>query len=268
MGNNSAQYDIADKIIDFLTSYPGVTEVWSSYRPGKDIIDLKFNHSVLASHQLTVSDVTQAVAVALDGIIVGSQQTLNERVYFRLQLPPRFTGQLDTLENLVVMNDSGDAIFLKSIVQLQIRPGVANIKHYFGKRTVTVYGGIDRHETDVSTINSDLVTFINKQNWASRFPNLRFVFNGEIEQQKKSLGNIGVAFTICLVSVFFVLVLLFNSFIQPFLVLLAIPFSLAGVVVGFGIQGLPLSILALTGVIGLVGVLVNEYFERGLVLAI
>ncbi len=258
VGNDDTKLEIADQIISFLRNHPGTTEVWDSYRPGKDIIDLIFNHSVLASHKLSVSDVTQAIAVALDGIIIGSQQTLDERVYFRLQLPPRFAGRLDTLENLTVINIASDAIFLKDIAKFRIRPGDADIKHYFGRRTVTVYADIDHDKTDVASINADLATYIDEQKWESRFPDLRFVFSGQLEQQQQALGNIVVAFIFSLLAVFLVMVMLFNSYSQPFLVLLAIPFGLSGVVIGFGLQRLPISFLALTGAIGLVGVLVND----------
>lgn len=67
-----------------------------------------------------------------------------------------------------------------------------------------------------------------------------------------------MAFVVCALAVFFLLVLLFNSITQPFLIMLTIPFGLAGVIVGFIIQGLPLSLIALIGVLGLVGVLVND----------
>ncbi|MGI9417279.1 MAG: efflux RND transporter permease subunit, partial [Geminicoccaceae bacterium] len=196
--------------------------------------------------------------IALDGRIVGEQQTLDERVYFRLQLPPDTAGKLETLENLTIMNTDGKPIYLKSVADLRVRPGDADIKHYFGKRTVTVFAEIDRRKTDVAAINAEVAAFIEAQNWKARYPDLRFVFSGELVQQKEVLGNVGIAFAICLLSIFFVLVLLFNSFSQPMLIFLDLPFSVAGVIIGFGLQGIPLSFLALVGVIGLMGVLVND----------
>ncbi|MGI9382444.1 MAG: efflux RND transporter permease subunit, partial [Methyloligellaceae bacterium] len=146
VGNDDVQYELAAKVEVFLKAHAAATEVWTSFRPGKDIIDLQFNHRLLAARGLTVSDVTETVAIALDGRIVGEQQTLDERVYFRLQLPPDTAGKLETLENLTIMNADGKPIYLKSVADLRVRPGDADIKHYFGKRTVTVFAEIDRRK--------------------------------------------------------------------------------------------------------------------------
>jgi multidrug efflux pump subunit AcrB len=72
------------------------------------------------------------------------------------------------------------------------------------------------------------------------------------------LGDLGVAAIICLLSIFAVLVILFNSMSQPLLIMLSIPFGMVGVVLCYSVQGLSMGIMSMTGVIGLVGVLVND----------
>jgi multidrug efflux pump subunit AcrB len=69
---------------------------------------------------------------------------------------------------------------------------------------------------------------------------------------------LGTATFICLLSIFAVLVILFNSLSQPLLIMLCIPFGLVGVVLCYSLQGLSLGMMAITGVIGLIGVLVND----------
>lgn len=70
--------------------------------------------------------------------------------------------------------------------------------------------------------------------------------------------NLRLAFLICVISIFFVLVILFNSLTQPFLIMIVIPFGLGGIIIGFSLQGIEMSFLALIGVLGLIGVLVND----------
>lgn len=79
-----------------------------------------------------------------------------------------------------------------------------------------------------------------KQQGSTRYPDTRIWQGGELEQQAETLGNFGWAALICLIGIF------------------AIPFGITGVVIGFGIQGMELGVMAMTGVIGLVGVLVND----------
>jgi multidrug efflux pump subunit AcrB len=200
----------------------------------------------------------RALRVAVDGLLVDELQTLDERVRYRLQLPLSAAGKLQTLENLAIINTQGEAIFLNSLAQFSVRPGEADIKHYFGKRTVTVYGEIDTDKGSVESVNGDLERWIGAQDWSERYPQLRVHMGGELEQQAEALGDLGGAAIICLLSIFAALVILFNSLSQPLLIILCIPFGLIGVVLCYAVQGLSMGMMSITGVIGLVGVLVND----------
>ncbi|MCP4548467.1 MAG: efflux RND transporter permease subunit [bacterium] len=76
--------------------------------------------------------------------------------------------------------------------------------------------------------------------------------------RRRAARNVGIGFIMCLVSIFFLLVVLFNSVTQPFLIMVVIPFGFTGVIVGFALQGIELSMIAMIGILGLAGVLVND----------
>jgi len=258
IGNDPGRYDLADLVLEFLNNYPGVTEAWTSYKTGKDIVELKLDHSALSSRGLTTADVTRGVRIAFDGVIVDEHQTVDEVIRYRLQFRPQEKGKLETLKNLVLVNDRGKAIPVRGFAEMEARPGQANIKHYLGQRTITVYADIDRKVVDVQKINSDVADFIDRENLLHRFPGMRVWFGGELEQQKEALGNVQFALLICVITIFFVLVILFNSLTQPFLIMIVIPFGMSGIIIGFSLQGIEMSMLALIGVLGLIGVLVND----------
>jgi multidrug efflux pump subunit AcrB len=241
-----------------LQAHPGITNSWSSANPGKDVIELDVNHALLAARGLTMEQLVRAMRVAVDGLLVDELQTLDERVRFRLQFPLSRVGRLETLENLAVINSRGEAVYLKSLAKFSMRPGEADIKHYFGKRTVTVYGEIDTELTSVGDINADIGMWIAEQDFSTRYPQLRLHQGGEMEEQGEALRELRVAAIICVVSIFAILVVLFNSMSQPLLIMLCIPFGLVGVVLCYAVQGLNMGIMSMTGVIGLVGVLVND----------
>jgi multidrug efflux pump subunit AcrB len=258
IGNAPGRFALADLILEFLKKYPGVTETWTSYKPGKDIVELILDHAAMSSRGLTAADVTRAVRIAFDGLIVDELQTVDEEIRYRLQFRPSEQGKLETLRNLIVVNDQGKAIPVRGFAELEPRSGEAAIKHYFGQRTITVYADIDRNVVEVEKVNRDLGRFIEEEKLLQRFPGMRAWFGGELEQQREALGNIQFAFLVCVLSIFFILVILFNSLTQPFLIMIIIPFGLTGVVIGFTLQGIEMSFLALIGILGLVGVLVND----------
>jgi len=258
IGNTQGRYEVAEKISQFLQQQAGVTDVWTSYKTGKDIVQLKLDYTLMAARNISVTDVTQAVRMAFDGQVIDELQTVDERIKYRLKYTGESQNKLATLKNLIIMTPAGDSIYLKSIAELEVRPGEANIKHYFGQRSMTLYAEINRELLSVQEINDDIAAYVTKSELLQKHPKLRLWYGGELEQQQDSMGDMQIAFIFCLMSVFFILVVLFNSLTQPFLIIIAIPFSLTGVIIGFAIQGLPLSIIALIGILGLIGVLVND----------
>ncbi len=258
IGNSADRFDAADRMVAFLKSEAHVQEAWTSYKPGKEIVKLSLDHEALADKGLTVADITQAVRVGFDGVVINELQTIDEKIDFRLQFQPSDRGKLETLRQLTVMNPQGRSIPLRSLAAFEMHPGEASIKHYLGDRTVTVYATIDKEKTSTAEMNGKLKAFVKAEGLLRQFEHLRLHFGGELEQQQDAMGNLGIAFALAMLSLFLLFVLLFGSFTQPFLIMSVIPFGFTGVLIGFGLQGMELSMIALFGIVGLAGVLVND----------
>ncbi|TNF33318.1 MAG: efflux RND transporter permease subunit, partial [Gammaproteobacteria bacterium] len=258
IGNDDNRYELADTLTRWLRNHPGTTEVWTSHTLGKDVIELQLHHERMADYGLQTSDITTAVRLAFDGLIIDELQTVDERIRYRLQLAKPDQGRLESLRSLPIINHEGKPVPLRAVVDFDIRPGEATIKHYFGDRTLTVFAEIDRDSTSTAEINEELQSYINDHQVLEGYHQLRLHFGGEYEQQSEAVSNVGFAFMLCLAGIVFLLVILFNSATQPFLVLSILPLGLAGVVFAFATHGMDLSMSALTGTIGLMGVLVND----------
>uniref|UniRef100_UPI0035648977 efflux RND transporter permease subunit n=1 Tax=Litorivivens sp. TaxID=2020868 RepID=UPI0035648977 len=258
VGNSDDRYRVADDIVQYLQTIAGFDRVWTSYRRGKDIIDLQLKHELLANYGLTVQDVTQAVRVAFDGLLVEEMQTLEERVRFRLQYRQPEQGQLSTLYGLTLINSRGEPVLLRSVADFETKSAQATVYHYFGERTLTVYADIDKSVLSVAEANRLLQGYIEDRELRQRYSHLQFVAGGEADRQQDALGNIGSAALLSLAGILVLLVLLFNSISQPILVLLVIPLGILGVMIAFALQGMVLSMSALAGITGLAGILVND----------
>jgi multidrug efflux pump subunit AcrB len=92
------------------------------------------------------------------------------------------------------------------------------------------------------------------KNW----PGMRFVLGGEAMETQKSMASLFSTLLIAIIGIYFLLVLLFNSLTQPFLVMAAIPFGITGVIAAFGFHGQPFGFFSVLGIIGLSGVVVND----------
>lgn len=256
---------VAEQLQEYLAAQRGVTDAWTSDKPGKEVVELVLHHRRLAAWGLTVADVVRAVRLAFDGSVVGELRAREDAIRYRLVLDREHRGRLDTLDSLLVpvgggtlATTSNATVPLRSVADLVSEPGQASVQRYFGQPTTTVYADIDRSQISVEEINERARRHVTAAGLLDGRTDLRLEHGGELEQQREALGDVEVAFLFALLGMFVVLVLLFGSLTQPALVLAVIPFGLTGVVVGFSLQGMELSMIALVGVLGLTGVLVND----------
>ncbi len=256
--NGDERGRVADELLAWLRRQPGVTESWTSYDAGKDIINLQLNHEAIAAYGLGVRDITRAIRVAFDGYIIDELQTIGERIKYRLQLQEPQRGSVEALQSLTIVNRDGARIPLRALVGFEIEPGQSSIRHHFGKRTETVFAEIDRDSTSVVEINAQLAEFIETQQFEQRYPALRLRQGGELKSQDAAISNLAGTLLVVLVAIFFVMVLLFNSLTQPLIVMAIVPLGFAGVLLAFSVHGYDLSMPALMGTLGLAGVLVNS----------
>ena len=91
-----------------------------------------------------------------------------------------------------------------------------------------------------------------------KYPDMNFIMGGENKDTKDSMAGLAKAGVLALGAIFIVLVAIFGSLGQPLVILSAIPLGLIGVIITFKLMGLSLGFMAMMGVIGLVGVVVND----------
>ena len=90
------------------------------------------------------------------------------------------------------------------------------------------------------------------------FPEVDVEFGGENKDTRESMVRLATSGAISMISIFFVLILMFASFGQPLVIMSAIPLGMIGVIISFKIFGLSLGFMALMGVVALIGVVVND----------
>jgi multidrug efflux pump subunit AcrB len=258
IGNTPDRFAAADKLMAYAGTLVGVEDVWSDYVAGKPIISLRIDHNELAHYGLTVGELSSAVKVAFNGEVVDTFETIDDTIIYRMELDGVDVRDPASLYSLAVTNKQGDNILLRSLVELEQRPGEGTIRHHLGDRATTVFATIDREAITMPELNHLVGEYIRTENFAEIYPELSFYQDGEVISEKEQAGSIGKALLISLVSIFFILLLLFRSYLQPVMVLFLIPLGIIGVLVAFVLQGMVLSFAATIGMAGLMGVIVND----------
>lgn len=246
---------LAGAVVAKLSGIGGVSDIERDDKGGKDQIVVDLDYIRLAEQDLNVADVAKNLRLAYDGEIVTSVRYGDEDVDFRVILEEEARGSVEVLGNLVIPNRSGRFIKLHEVADFRVEAGPANIYHYDNERTITVSANIDKEKTTpLVATNSVLDAIDMRRDW----PGMRIVSGGETQETEKSMSSLGVAFLVAAVGIYLVLILLFNSLLQPLVVMFAVPFGLIGVIFAFALHGQSLGFLAMLGVIGLVGIVVND----------
>jgi multidrug efflux pump subunit AcrB len=249
------RWSLVTEIIRRLEEVPGVKDIERDDRPGKEQIEIIIDYERLARLGLTVVDVAQNVRIAYDGQAVTSIRAGDEDVEFRVQFTEKARRDMKFLRSLVIPNAQGRLIKLKDAARLQWGPGPSAMRHFDGIRTTTVTADVDQELTTPLAVTVPLLRELNiEEDWSG----MRVRIGGEAEESMESIKNLALTFIIAFVGIYFLLILLFNSFTQPFLVMAAIPFGIVGVIIALAIHNEPLSFIAIIGTIGLAGVVVND----------
>lgn len=160
----------------------------------------------------------------------------------------------DTLSNLTVTNRSGQPVLLGSVIKPTLAPANAAITHEDTKRVESVSAYTKGETTAVEVVSA----FKARESELNLPAGIAISYGGETEDINKSFTEMLLAIVAGIVLMLAILVLSFNSVRYSGYLLLAIPYSLIGVLVGLTLTGLSLSFTSMLGVIALAGVIINH----------
>ena len=244
----------ADKLEQILLNLNGVDNVQRDDEPGKDRIEVKLDFEKMARLDIDFSTVNRYLRAAFTGIDVTNiregQNDINFRIYLGgLQQSEAF------IRSLKVINQKGRVVPLANFSSIREIIGEPDFNHYNGLRSILLSASIDDEKTSTSEVMEAALSQLELE---ANFPSVRAISEGGAKETMKSMDSFKQAFVMAVFGIFLLLVLLFNSYTQPLLILSAIPFSVIGVIWAFFLHSEALSFFAILGVLALVGVIVND----------
>lgn len=254
-GDDATRKRLAKDILAFLESLPGTKDLDRDDKPGKQQVEIKLDYANLARLGMTVADVAQNVRIAYDGEVATSVRYGDEDVDFRVIYNDEVRKEPKYLEQLWLPNRNNRLSPLAQVASFEPSQGPANFYHFKGDRAITITGDIDTEVTTPLQVAEAV-----KDHFAlyQDYPGMQLEVGGEAEETQQSLNELFTIMGIAAIGIYGLLILLFNSVWQPLLVMIALPFGIIGVIVGFAFHGEVFGFLALTGMIGLAGVVVND----------
>ena len=246
---------LADEVKGFLRGIPGVRDVRDDFTEGKEELQITLLPEARALG-LNLGQIARQVQQAFLGVEASTIQRRDEDVPIVVRFPQAARRSLETVAGMKITLPSGEKVFLRDVARLESAIGTSKIRRDDQKRTITVLADVITREANAFQVAQRL-----KREFADvgrSFPGYRVVIKGERQEAEESLAAMPQVSLIALLLIYFLLGSLFKSFIQPLIVMAAIPFALDGVVIGHLIMGEPLSFLSTMGLVALSGVVVND----------
>jgi len=127
-----------------------------------------------------------------------------------------------------------------------------------GRRTKSVTADVEDEVANAEQVLADLRDSGELDALVARYPGLTWRLAGEQDERRDSLGSLAVGFPLAMLVIYALLAVPFRSYVQPVLVMAAIPFGAIGAILGHMLLGYGLSIISMFGIIALAGVVVND----------
>ena len=239
-----------------LKSYPGVQDISDTFRAGKRELKIKLKPEaeLLGLRQ---ADLARQVRQAFYGEEAQRIQRNRDDLKVMVRYPTNRRRSLHDLHDLRIHTRDGFRVPFIEVADTVEGRGYASIRRVDGRRSVNVTADVDITRIEPNK----LITSLEEKDLpelAAEFPGLQHSFQGARQEQELTLNSMYRAFLVAMVMIYALLAIPFGSYIQPFIVMAAIPFGLIGAVLGHLIMGMELTVLSMFGVVALTGVVVND----------
>jgi len=239
-----------------LTLMRGVQDISDSFNAGGRELDIRVTPE---GEALGLGDVELArqVRQAFFGAEVQRVQRGRHEVRVYVRLPALDRARLESLNALWIRLPDGRQVPFSVVGEARERSGLSVINRIDRKRVVTVQADVNKLLVEPGEISQLLRTEILPQ-LLKRYPGITYQFGGQVQAQQDTSSVLLYGLVIILLMIFAALAIPLKSYVEPLLIMSVIPFGIIGAILGHLLLGKDMSMLSVIGILGLVGVVVND----------
>ena len=247
---------VAAEVRARLAEYPGVIDITDSFRGGKPEIELTVQSSA-ESLGLSLQDLGRQVRQGFFGEEAQRIQRGRDDVRVMVRYPAEERESIGDLEYMRIRTLDGGQVPFATVADAEIGRGFSSIRRVDRQRAINVTAGIDE---DVGNANTILFEFETRHlpEILAAHPQVTYSFEGEQQMEGEFVSGLTRGFIIALFVIFALMAIPFKSYLQPLIVMSAVPFGLVGAVIGHVVLGFTLNFMSMLGMVAVVGVVVND----------
>jgi len=246
----------AEELKHELSTYPGTFDITDNFRPGKMEKQLSIKEGS-RSLGVTMADIATQTRQAYYGDEVLRVQRGKHDIKVMVRYSEKERSREASIDEMRIRTSDGREIPLQEVAHVREQRGFSVIHRTDRKRIITVISDIDENRANARNIVNDLKTgFL--IDLVKRYPGVSFNLEGQAKRSKESIDSLKKGFLLAAMGIFLLLASQFRSYVQPVIIMMAIPFGLIGAITGHYIMGLNITIISIFGIVALSGIVVND----------
>ena len=256
-GNDIKQLEAASRqLSELLTSFPGVFAVSDTMTSTQQEIVLQLRPGA-ETLGVTLESLSRQIRHAFYGAEVQRIPRLREDVRVLVRLPATDRKTLDVFRQLWIKTANGDSVPFYTVADIEFQPGFSEVRRVDRQRVINIMGNVDKRVATPGEVVGQIVG----EYWPkmqAEFPQIQMNLSGDQESESNFAGEMKMYFTMVLMIMYTLLAVEFRSYVQPFIIMSAIPFGIAGAIIGHMLFGMPASMSTIMGMMATAGVVVND----------
>ena len=242
---------LSKQIKEIVEKVPGTREVASSIEDGNPEVQIRINRQRAMEAGLTPAQVSSEIKTAINGTVATNYRYAGSEINVRVTSTEKGDRDLETLKNLPIFTAQGQHIPLSEVASFELSTGPVQIIREDQARLATIT--CELLDRDLNSVTKDIQAQVGN----IQLPNGYTVdYGGENEQMIDAFSSLLLALLMAIMLVYVVLVIQYESFKDPFVILFSLPGAIIGILLALLVTGRSFSVTAFIGIIMLVGIAV------------
>ncbi|MGH7144026.1 MAG: efflux RND transporter permease subunit [Planctomycetota bacterium] len=239
---------LSDKFMQQMTDTKVLTDINSDYRKGMREVEVTPNRTKALAHGVAMDAIANTIGALIGGEKVGQFTGDGHRYDIRVRLLKDERTRPEDIDQLYVRSTTGVLIPLSDVVDVKVVPSLQTINHMNRERAVTI-------DANPAPGHSQGEAQDEVSQLAKTLPEgYHITFSGNSQAFVETFQSLIFAVVMGLVCAYMVLASQFNSFLHPFTIFLALPFSVSGALIAIFLCHLTLNLYSMIGIILLMGI--------------
>lgn len=247
---------ISAEVQEYLKTFDGVYNIADDLRLGENEMLITLRPGAVGLG-VTAFDLARQLRGSFQGLLSDQIQVGTEEYDVEVRFTDEDRRNISDLEDYLVTVPSGHAVPLGEIADIETRKGWSRIAHYNGRQVVTVVASVDTQRSNAMAVIGELQAE-KMPGILEQHPRLQIRVKGAAEKGAETGASMLFAAAVGCLGVFVILSFQFRSYVEPLIVMSAIPFAFVGVVWGHLLFGMSLSLPSIMGYASLAGIVVND----------